>query len=115
MAIVWNFKLERSAHIFIAKILPSILIILKINHILLLWLTASSKAKRMKLNDFIVAMKCNLKFLGSRAKGGSDNHKVTTNPSAKCSVENLSYIRDHTIYTPRDLKLSLSSSVLFHY
>ena len=73
-AISWNIWLERNERIFSAKFRPLSTIIMKIDHMLLLWLSALPVRKRAKFEDSISSIRRSLEFIGSRTEtaGASD-------------------------------------------
>lgn len=60
---VWNIWPGRNDYIFSATILPTHVIILKIDHMILSWFSAALEDSKVKLEDSISTIRHNLKFL----------------------------------------------------
>lgn len=67
-AITWNIWMEKMHTFSHFKLLSPISIMMKIDHLLLLWLTTMEDSKKAKLEDAIKSVRRSLKFLTFRAK-----------------------------------------------
>lgn len=65
-AITWNIWLERNACIFTSSCSSTATIIVKISHMVLMWLNAVPDSKRAKLEESISKIKRSLEFLSTR-------------------------------------------------
>ncbi|XP_039118577.1 uncharacterized protein LOC120254543 [Dioscorea cayenensis subsp. rotundata] len=65
-AITWNIWIERNARIFSSSCASNATIIVKIVHMLLMWLNAVPEAKRAKLEEPIKKIKKSLEFVATR-------------------------------------------------
>ena len=68
------FSLSEMSAFFLVKFCPLSTIIMKIDHMLLLWLSAVPVRKRAKFEDSISSIRRSLEFIGSRTEtaGASD-------------------------------------------
>ena len=62
---------ESITHNFKAKSLRMHLIIMKIDHMILSWISVVSKGKRTKLEDSMMLMRHSREFIGSHTETGS--------------------------------------------
>lgn len=64
-AITWTIWIERNARIFNSICCPTVTIIVKIEHMLLLWLSVAPDSKKARLEEPMAKVKWSLEFLSS--------------------------------------------------
>lgn len=64
-AITWNIWIERNARIFNSTCIPIVSIIVKIEHVILLWMSTAPDSKKARLEEPLAKVKRSLEFLSS--------------------------------------------------